>query len=67
MPPQKLDRNTEVIHEIEIVSGRSLDFMLTAIGTGSPQVPTLGLRLIKTAVTGGTKDTGGTWNCPQTD
>ena len=28
------------------------------------QVPTLGLRLIKTAVTGGTKVTGGTWNCP---
>ena len=27
-------------------------------------VPTLGLMSIKTAVTGGTKVTGGTWNCP---
>ena len=30
---------------------------------GLAQVPTLGLRSIKTAVTGGTKVTGGTWNC----
>ena len=28
------------------------------------QVPTLGLRSIKTVVTGGTKVTGGTCNCP---
>ena len=28
------------------------------------QVPTLGLRSIKAAITGRTKFTGGTWNCP---
>ena len=34
---------------------------------GLTLVPTLGNRLIKTAVTGGwDKVTGGTWNCPHT-
>ena len=56
---------TKVIHEMEIVSGRSLNPPLTAIGMGFAQVPTLGLRPIKMAVTGGTKVTGGTWNCPE--
>ena len=31
---------------------------------GLTQVPTPGLQSIKTSVTGGTKVTGGTWNCP---
>ena len=29
----------EAIHEMEIVPGRSLDPLLTAIGTGSPRYP----------------------------
>ena len=41
---------------MEIVFGWSLDPLLTAIGRGSPRyLPTLGLRSIKTDVTGGTK------------
>ena len=32
---------------------------------GLTQVPTLSLRSIKTTVRGGTKVTGGTWNCPR--
>ena len=56
---------TEVIHEMEIVSGRSLDPLLTAIEVRARPdryLPTLGLRSVKTAVTGGTKVTGGKWN-----
>ena len=52
--------HVKVNQEVEIAFDRLVVPLLTAIGMGSPQVPTLGLRSIKTASRMGQKVTIGT-------